>query len=94
MRTGLQKGAIGLALLCAGALAGAALPAAKVAQGEVRSGPPPQAFKSGGQLSVPVLQEIAATLRQIDARLARLEAVAQKMQTPRQASNDKLGIKE
>jgi len=81
MKSRLQKGAIGLALLCAGVLAGGALPAAKVAHGEVRTGPPPQAFKSGGQLSVPLLQEIAATLRQIDARLARLEAAAAKMQT-------------
>ena len=42
---------------------------------------PPQAFQTGGQLSVPVLKEIAATLHQIDSRLARLEAVAQKLQT-------------
>jgi hypothetical protein len=55
----------------------------KVAQGEIRTTAPPQAFQSGGQLSVPVLREIAATLRQIDSRLARLEAAAQKLQTAR-----------
>jgi hypothetical protein len=31
-------------------------------------------------MSVPLLQQIAATLQQIDGRLARLEAVAQQMQ--------------
>jgi hypothetical protein len=30
--------------------------------------------------SVPILQEISATLRQMDGRLARLEVVAQKLQ--------------
>jgi hypothetical protein len=85
MRSNLQKGAIGLALLCAGFLIGGAIPSARIAHGEVRTGPPPEAFQSGGQLSVPVLKEIAATLRQIDSRLARLETVAQKMQTVRPA---------
>ena len=73
-------GAIGMALLCAGILAGGAIAPARVAQGELRSGAAPQPFLSGGQLAVPVLKEIAATLHQIDARLARLEAAAQKMQ--------------
>jgi hypothetical protein len=35
-----------------------------------------------GQLSVPLLKEIAATLHQIDARLAKLEIAAQKLQSP------------
>ena len=85
MNSSLKKGAIGLALVCAGVLAGGVLPSVRVAQGEVRTGPPPAAFQSGGQLSLPLLKEIAATLRQIDSRLARLETVAQKMQTPRPA---------
>jgi hypothetical protein len=75
-----------LALLCAGFLVVGAIPSVRIAHGEVRTGPPPEAFQSGGQLSVPVLKEIAATLRQIDARLARLETVAQKMQTGRPAA--------
>jgi len=87
MRSSLQKGAIGLVLLCAGVLAGSVMPAGRTAHGEVRTGPPPQAFQSGGQISVPLLKEIAATLRQIDSRLARLEAVAAKMQTPRPVTN-------
>jgi hypothetical protein len=67
--------------LVAGVFAGGAVTSAKVAHGEIRQTAPPQAFQSGGQLSVPVLKEIAATLRQIDSRLARLESVAQKLQT-------------
>ena len=43
------------------------------AHGEVTAAPEPPAFQTGGQLSVPVLKEIAATLHQMDARLARLE---------------------
>jgi hypothetical protein len=46
----------------------------------------PQHFKSGDQISVPVLEEILATLRQIDARLARIETVAQQTQAKRTAA--------
>jgi hypothetical protein len=83
MRHVLQKGAIGIALVTGGVLAGGVLPAVKMAHGEIRTTAPPQAFQSGGQLSVPVLKEIATTLRQIDSRLARLETMAQKLQTAR-----------
>jgi hypothetical protein len=67
-------------LLVGGIIAGAALESSQ-ALGEVRSGPPPTAFQSGGQMSVPILKEIASTLHQMDARLAKLEIVAQKLQT-------------
>jgi hypothetical protein len=83
MRKLLKKGAIGLALVGAGVLAGGTIPSVKLAHGELRSGAPPQAFQSGAQLSVPVLREIAATLQQIDSRLARLEKVAQQLQPGR-----------
>jgi hypothetical protein len=53
------------------------------ALGEVRTGPPPTSFQSGSQMSVPILKEIASTLHQMDARLAKLETAAQKLQTPR-----------
>jgi hypothetical protein len=78
-----RQGAIGLALATAGALAGGALSSTQIAHGEIRETAPPQSFQTGGQMSVPVLREIAATLRQIDGRLARLEAAAQKLQTSR-----------
>jgi hypothetical protein len=77
-----------MALVVGGLFAGASIAPSSEAQAELRATPPPQAFQSGGQLSVPVLKEIAATLRQIDSRLARLEAVAQKMQTTKAAGRD------
>ena len=84
-RLSLQRFVVGMALVAAGIVAGAAVSTSNEAHGEVRGTPPPQAFQSGGQLAVPVLKEIAATLHQMDARLARLETVAQKLQTPRTA---------
>jgi hypothetical protein len=89
MKRVLQKGAIGVVLVMAGVLAGGGWPSAKVAQGEIRTTAPPPPFQSGSQQSVPVLKEIAATLRQIDSRLARLESVAQKLQT---SKPDRTGV--
>jgi hypothetical protein len=77
---GLGRLGAALALVASGAMIGAGLSASNEAQGEVRTTPPPQAFQSGGQLAVPVLKEMAATLHQIDARLARLESIAQDVQ--------------
>ena len=74
-----------LLLVTAGALMGVSMTATREAHAEIRATPQPQSFQSGGQLSVPVLKEIAATLHQIEARLARLETVAQKMQPQRPA---------
>jgi hypothetical protein len=72
-----QKLLIGLALAAGCMLVGAAIPMTNQALGEVRGGAPePPAFQNG---SVPVLREISATLHQMDGRLARLEAAAQKM---------------
>ncbi|MEX2309473.1 MAG: hypothetical protein WD738_17870 [Pirellulales bacterium] len=83
MNTRLQRILLAMALVVSGVVAGAAVSISNEARGEIRATPQPQAFQSGGQLSVPVLKEIAATLHQIDARLARLETVAQKLQAPR-----------
>ena len=83
MNTRLQRILLSMALVASGLVAGAAVSTSNEAHGEIRTTPTPQAFQSGGQLSVPVLKEIAATLHQIDARLARLETVAQKLQAPR-----------
>ena len=79
MKSVLQKGAIGLVLVGAGALAGGVMTSAPSAHGQNRTPPPQPALQSGGQLSVPILREIAATLGQIDARLARLEKAADKL---------------
>jgi TolA-binding protein len=78
----LRQTIIGLLLFAAGAIAGAAMTATREARAEIGETPRPQALQSGGQQSIPVLKEIAATLHQMDSRLARLEALAQKMQTP------------
>jgi len=67
-------------LLAAGAFIGSVATGPSAAWGEVRSAAPPQHFASGSQLSLPLLQEISATLQRIDARLARLEAVAGQIQ--------------
>jgi hypothetical protein len=69
------------AFVVAGILMGTALQSPNRALGEVRSGPPPTAFQSGGQMSVPILKEISATLHLMDGRLERLELVAKKLQT-------------
>jgi hypothetical protein len=69
------------ALIVAGVLVGTAFESQNTAIGEVRSGPPPTAFQSGGQMSVPILKEISATLLQMDGRLERLELAAKKLQT-------------
>jgi hypothetical protein len=84
--TNLHRVVLAGLLLIGGMIAGAVVSPSNEAHGEVRGTPPPQAFQTGGQLSVPVLKEIAATLHQMDARLARLETVAQKLQTPQTAN--------
>jgi hypothetical protein len=43
------------------------------ARASVRESPPRQAFLAGGERSLPILQEISGTLKQIDERLARIE---------------------
>jgi hypothetical protein len=88
-RIDLRGAIVGSVLVVAGIIAGSALSTSNVAWGEVRGTPPTQAFKSGGQLSLPLLKEIATTLHQIEARLARLETAAQKMQTSRTNSQGK-----
>jgi hypothetical protein len=70
-----------IALAAAGALVGANLTTTNVAQGEVRGTPEPPAFQAGDQLALPILRDISVTLHQMDARVARLEAAAQKLQT-------------
>jgi len=82
-RQTLRPWAASAALLVAGMAAGTAIQSSNTALGEVRTGPPPAAFQSGSQMSVPILREIATTLHQMDARLERLEIVAKKLQAPR-----------
>ena len=77
---------VGVALVGAGMLVGAGAFPPSEAWGEVRVTPPPKAFESGGLISVPILKEIAATLHTMDARLAKVEAVADFLQAELQAN--------
>ena len=43
---------------------------------EVRRSAPRQHFLAGSERALPVLQEISQTLKQIDARLSRIEKIA------------------
>jgi hypothetical protein len=70
-------------LIAAGVTIGAALPPMDAARAEMQPETPPQAFQSGAQQSVPILREIAATLKQMDARLARIETAAKQYQPAR-----------
>ncbi|HEX4413654.1 MAG TPA: hypothetical protein VH107_08495 [Lacipirellulaceae bacterium] len=72
-----------IALAAGGVLVGANISTTNVAQGEVSGTPEPPAFQAGDQLALPILRDISVTLHQTDARIARLEAVAQKLQTGR-----------
>ena len=78
-----RPAAIGAALLFAGMMMGSLIAPPRAAWGEVRPTPPPQAFQSGDQISVPILRDIAATLHQIDGRLSRLEVVFKELSAPR-----------
>jgi hypothetical protein len=75
-RNTLNRWIASAALVAAGVTVGIALESSSTAIGQQT--PPPVAFQSGGQLSLPILKEISATLHQMDARLARLETAALK----------------
>ena len=76
-----QRAGMAAALVAGGVLVGVNISTTNRALGEITAMPEPPAFQSGGQQSVPILREISATLHQMDARLARLELVAQKLKT-------------
>ena len=65
-----------LAALLAGALvfmAGVAWAPQGAAPADVRRGPKREAFLAGSERSIPILEDIAATLHRIDTRLAHIE---------------------
>jgi hypothetical protein len=78
----LRSVAMGMLLVSAGLLAGTLIPPPGAVRGEVTQPAPPNQFKSGDPLSVPILRDISATLHQIDGRLSRLEAVFKELSTP------------
>jgi len=77
-RENLYRWTVSVALVSAGVVVGNIFQTPNMAQGQDRT-PPPATFKSGGQLSVPILQDIAGTLHRMEERLARLETVALKV---------------
>jgi hypothetical protein len=79
-RVACSRATMCVALLAAGLIVGHAF-SPLAALGDVKTPTPPQSFQSGGQLAVPVLKEIAATLKQMDARISRIEVIAQQMRT-------------
>ena len=54
---------------------GTCFPPQPASTAEVRKSPPRQAFLSGSERSVPILMEISETLKQMDARLSRIEKI-------------------
>jgi hypothetical protein len=77
-------------LLGAGYLIGSVASQPTTASAQVINSAPDQHFMSGDQLSLPVIQDIAATLHQMDARLGRLELVAGQLASERAGAGKKL----
>lgn len=73
-------------LLGAGWLIGSVATRPSPASAQVINAAPDQHFMAGDQLSLPVLQDIAATLHQMDARLTHLEAISERITLERAAA--------
>jgi len=54
-----------------------------IAWGQIVQTPQQQHMLSGGQMSVPILQDISATLKEIDGRLSRMETLAKQLSNKR-----------
>jgi hypothetical protein len=67
------------ALLGAGMFIGSNVTLPSIAWGQIVTTPQPQHMLSGGQQSVPILKDIAATLKEIDGRLSRMEGLAKQL---------------
>jgi hypothetical protein len=72
-----------IALLGAGLFIGSTVNVPSAAWGQITKTPQQPHMLSGGQLSLPILQDMSNTLEQIDARLARMESLAKQMSTRR-----------
>ena len=83
MHSDVKRIAACVALVGAGMFAGAAWPPTGAARAEAQTPVQPPHFQSGGQMSLPLLKEIAVTLKQMDARLARIETAAQQFRPTR-----------
>lgn len=68
-----------MSLVAAGMFIGSNVTRPTTAWGQIITTPQPQHMLSGGQMSVPILQDISATLKEIDGRLSRMETVAKQL---------------
>ena len=68
-----------MALVGAGMFIGSNITMPSIAWGQIITTPQPQHMLSGGQQSVPILQDISATLKEIDGRLSRMESLAKQL---------------
>jgi hypothetical protein len=78
-RRSLRNFVCAMSLVGAGMFIGSNVTMPTIAWGQIITTPQPQHMLSGGQMSVPILQDISATLKEIDGRLSRMEAVANKI---------------
>jgi hypothetical protein len=81
VRSGARSSLLCAAVLAAGWWIGAVASRPSPASAEVINAAPDQHFMSGDQLSLPILQDIANTLHQMDTRLSHLEAAADRLQS-------------
>lgn len=72
-----------MALVGAGMFIGSSVTVPSIAWGQITAVPQPQHMLSGSQLSLPILQDISATLREIDDRLSRMENLAKQLSNKR-----------
>jgi hypothetical protein len=72
-----------MALVGAGMFIGSNVTLPSIASGQIITTPQPQHMLSGGQMSLPILQDISATLQQIDGRLSRMENLAKQLSNKR-----------
>lgn len=77
-------------LLGAGYLIGSVATRPSTASAQVINSAPDQHFLAGDQLSLPVLQDIATTLHQMDSRLTHLELIADRLSMDRPGASKKL----
>ncbi len=82
-RISLSHALCATALVGAGIFIGANVTRPSDASAQIITTPQPQHMLSGGQMSLPILQDISATLRQIDGRLSHLEDVAKQIANKR-----------
>lgn len=81
--TSMKKGLCAAALLGAGMFIGANVTMPTIAWGQIVTTPQQQHMLSGGQMSVPILQDISSTLKEIDGRLSRMETLAKQLSNKR-----------